>query len=176
MQRTCKSLLITIFGVFALSACGSEPPHPQAISNFQLEKYLGTWYEIARFDHSFERGLSNVTANYSLRSDGKVKVVNRGFKDQSNTWSESVGKAKFAGNPSTGSLKVSFFGPFYGAYNIVKLDENYQYSLVISSGFEYLWLLSRQKTMPDDVKEAYIQKARELGFDTSKLIWVKQNL
>ncbi|MFZ4581846.1 MAG: lipocalin family protein, partial [Paludibacter sp.] len=123
MKQTFKSLFIAIASIFGLTACAETPPSPDVIRNFELNKYLGTWYEIARFDHSFERGLSNVTANYSLREDGKVKVINRGCKLKSNTWSESIGKAKFAGSETIGSLKVSFFGPFYGAYNIVKLDE-----------------------------------------------------
>jgi len=174
MLRTFKLFFMAITGIISFTACAKTPPSTNAISDFELQKYLGTWYEVARFDHSFERGLSNVTATYSLRADGKVKVVNRGFKTKSNTWSESVGKAKFAGDKNIGSLKVSFFGPFYGAYNIVKLDNEYKYSLVVSSGFDYLWLLSRQKTIPEDIKKAYLQKAQELGFDTEKLIWVKQ--
>ncbi len=174
MKRTFKSVFIAITGILGLAACAETPASPDVVKNFDLNKYLGTWYEIARFDHSFERGLSNVTANYSLRPDGKVKVINRGFKEKSNTWSESVGKAKFAGDRTVGSLKVSFFGPFYGAYNIVKLDENYQYALVISNGFDYMWLLSRTKTIPDDIKQQYLDRAKALGFDTSKLIWVKQ--
>ncbi|MBV5342621.1 lipocalin family protein, partial [bacterium] len=109
---------MALAGIIGLTACAKTPTLTNAISGFELQKYLGTWYEVARFDHSFERGLSNVTANYSLRPDGKVKVINRGFKTKSNTWSESVGKAKFAGDKNIGSLKVSFFGPFYGAYNI----------------------------------------------------------
>lgn len=174
MKLTFKSMLIAISGLLGLTACAETPPSPEVIKNFELNRYLGSWYEIARLDHSFERGLNNVTANYSLRPDGKVNVVNRGFKPNSNSWSESVGKAKFAGDKTIGSLKVSFFGPFYGAYNIVKLDENYQNALVISSGTDYLWLLSREKIMPNAIKQTYLDKAKELGFDTSKLIWVKQ--
>ena len=174
MKRALKSLFIAITSIFGLTACAETPPSPHVFQNFELNKYLGVWYEIARFDHSFERGLSNVTANYSLRPDGKVKVVNRGFKEKLNSWSESVGKAKFAGNLTIGRLKVSFFGPFYGAYNIVKLDENYQYALIISNGFDYMWLLSRTKTIPEDIKQQYLKRASELGFDTEKLIWVKQ--
>jgi len=175
MKRTIKTTFIAIASIFGLTACAETSSAPPVITNFELDKYLGTWYEIARFDHSFERGLSNVTANYSLRPDGNVKVINRGFKAKSDTWSESVGKAKFAGDKSVGRLKVSFFGPFYGAYNIVKLDENYQHALVISSGTDYLWLLSRTKLMPDSIKQQYLDRAIELGFDTQKLIWVKQD-
>lgn len=174
MKRTIKSLFIALMSIFGFTACATTPPSPDVIQNFDLNKYLGAWYEIARYDHSFERGLSKTTANYSLRPDGKVKVVNRGFKEKSNTWNESVGKAKFVGSKTVGSLKVSFFGPFYGAYNIVKLDENYQHALIISKGFDYMWLLSRQSTMPEDIKQQYLDRAKELGFDTSKLIWVKQ--
>jgi apolipoprotein D and lipocalin family protein len=175
MKRALKTIFITVAGILGFSACAETPPSPNVIKNFELNRYLGTWYEIARFDHSFERGLSNVTANYSLRPDGKVKVINRGFKTKSNSWSESVGKAKFAGEETIGSLKVSFFGPFYGAYNIVKLDENYQYALVVSSGTDYLWLLSRTPTIPENIKQQYLDRAKELGLDTSKLIWVKQD-
>jgi apolipoprotein D and lipocalin family protein len=174
MKRTLKSIFITLTSIFGFTACAETPPPPTVIKNFELTKYLGTWHEIARLDHSFERGLSFVTANYSLRNDGKVKVINRGLKEKSNTWSESVGKAKFADIESIGSLKVSFWGPFYGAYNIVKLDDNYQYALIISKGYDYLWLLSRNKTMPEDIKQQYLTRAKELGFDTDKLIWVKQ--
>lgn len=175
MKRTLKTVCMAIASIFGLSACAETPPSPNVVQNFELTKYLGTWYEIARFDHSFERGLSNVTANYTLRDDGKVKVINRGFKNSSKTWSESVGKAKFAGSKNTGSLKVSFFGPFYGAYNIVKLDENYQYALIVSNGTDYLWLLSRTPTIPENIKQQYLDRAKGLGLDTSKLIWVKQD-
>lgn len=175
MKRTLKSLFVTITGLLGMTACAETPPSPLAIQNFELNKYLGTWYEVARLDHSFERGLSNVTATYSLRADGKVKVLNKGFNERSNSWSQSEGKAKFAGKKSVGSLRVSFFGPFYAPYNIVVLDNNYQYALIVSSGTKYLWLLSRQKTMPESIKKDYLQKAHSLGFDTDKLIWVKQD-
>jgi apolipoprotein D and lipocalin family protein len=164
---------MSFFSVLGLNSCAENANSPAIIQNFELNKYLGTWYEIARLDHSFERDLSQVTANYSLRSDGKVKVVNRGFKNSKNTWSESVGKAKFAGLKSEGSLKVSFFGPFYGAYNIVMLDEDYKYALVVSTGTKYMWLLSRTTTIPDIIKTSYLKKASELGINIDELIWVE---
>lgn len=145
----------------------------EAIPEFKLKKYLGKWYEIARFDHRFERGMSNVTAEYSLRDDGKVKVLNAGWKDGKRKVSE--GKAKQPDpikDPSW--LKVSFFMFFYSDYNILLLDEDYRYALVGSSSPEYLWILSREPYIPDDVKEVMLKEAVKLGYDTSKLIWVDQ--
>jgi apolipoprotein D and lipocalin family protein len=105
-----------------LQSCTGTPEGVEVVTDFELDRYLGTWYEIARLDHSFERGLSNVTANYSMRDDGGVKVVNRGFNTEKSEWDEATGKAYFVGESDIGQLKVSFFGPFYGGYNIVELD------------------------------------------------------
>jgi apolipoprotein D and lipocalin family protein len=161
--------------VFFLTACIETPKDVNAVKEFELQKYLGKWYEIARLDHSFERGLSQVTADYSLRKDGGVKVINRGYSEQKKAWKESEGKAYFVEQPNIGHLKVSFFGPFYGAYVIFELDkENYQYALVSGPDKSYLWVLSRTPELPQDVKTKLIQKAQNLGFNTQKLIFVKQ--
>ncbi len=145
----------------------------EAIPEFKLKRYLGKWFEIARFDHSFERGLTNVTAQYSMREDGKVKVVNTGWKNGKVKVAE--GKARQPDplkDPSF--LEVSFFLFFYSDYNILLIDEDYQYALVGSSSPKYLWILARRPYIPDEVKEAMLAEAVRLGYDTSKLIWVDQ--
>ncbi|SMF23270.1 apolipoprotein D and lipocalin family protein [Alteromonadaceae bacterium Bs31] len=157
-----------------LSSCAAPPENIKPVSGFELEKYAGKWYEIARLDHRFERGLEQVTASYSIEKDGTVKVVNRGLSSSNNEWKDAIGKAKLAGDANTGYLKVSFFGPFYGPYIIFELDkENYQYSFV-SSGEDYLWFLSRTPTVSDELKNKFIETARELDFATEDLIFVKQ--
>lgn len=172
-----KAHLFLLSGILALLwACSGStiPKGAKAVEAFDKSKYLGTWYEIARLDFYFERNLINTTANYSLNEDGTIKVVNRGYEPFKKEWKESVGKAKFVGKESTGMLKVSFFGPFYGGYNVVALDSNYQYALVAGEKLSYLWILSRQKTIPEQVKKEYLQIAEKIGYKTSDLLWVKQ--
>lgn len=158
-----------------ISGCVSVPDDIQPVKNFQAQRYLGTWYEIARLDHSFERGLQQVTAQYSMRDDGGIKVINRGFKEAKQEWSEAEGKAYFVEDNSTGYLKVSFFGPFYGAYIVFDLGKDYEYSLVTSSNKSYLWLLSRTPTLDQDQQQRLIKRMTELGFATDKLIFVDQS-
>jgi apolipoprotein D and lipocalin family protein len=152
---------------------------PQGITpvdHFELDRYLGKWYEIARLDHSFERGLSDVSAQYRLLSNGSVEVINRGYSAEEDRWKEVVGKALMIGEASRGSLKVSFFGPFYGGYHIAALDaQDYRWALVVGPSREYLWILSRQRSLPVEVREQLLQKAQDLGFDTRRLIWVGQD-
>lgn len=155
-----------------LSACsGSLPVHP--VENFELNRYLGKWYEIARLDHFFERGLEQVTAEYSLREDDGVRVLNRGYSAQKGTWSQAEGKAYLAVSPKTGLLKVSFFGPLYSPYIIFHLDPDYQYAYVAGPNLDYLWLLSRTPSVPPKVYEVFLATATEQGFDVSKLIRVQ---
>jgi apolipoprotein D and lipocalin family protein len=154
--------------------CAGTPDGVEPVGGFELDRYLGTWYEIARLDHRFERGLSEVTATYSLRDDGGVQVINRGYKSGEGKWDEAVGKAYFVGDPGTGHLKVSFFGPFYGGYNVIELDKTgYQYSLVAGPDRSYLWILSRTPEMNADSLQALLKKADELGFATDELIYVQ---
>jgi apolipoprotein D and lipocalin family protein len=147
---------------------GIEP-----VKNFDINKYLGKWYEIARFDHSFERGLENVSATYEFRKDGKVNVFNKGTKNGEEN--NITGKAKLKDNSGTGFLKVSFFWFFYADYIIFYLDPDYQFAVVTSSSDKYLWILSRQSTLSEEVKNRLTGIARDKGFDTEKLIWVKQD-
>lgn len=167
-----KYLLLLSF--ITLTGCVGIPDDVKPVNNFELARYLGKWYEIARLDHSFERGLSRVTANYSMRRDGGVKVINRGYSAENTLWKEAEGKAYFVETTDRGYLKVSFFGPFYGSYIVFALDyENYQYSLVSGPDKSYLWILSRSPEINEDIKSILIKKATDSGFDTSKLIYVK---
>jgi apolipoprotein D and lipocalin family protein len=168
-----KKLLLVV--LVLLSGCLGKPDKVTPVAHFETAKYLGTWYEIARLDHTFERGLSNVSANYALREDGGLKVVNRGYNGATKQWKESVGKAYFVEQSDSAYLKVSFFGPFYGSYIVFDLDQaNYQYSMVSGPNKSYLWILSRTPTMDDATKKRLVAKAQALGFDTSKLIDVSQ--
>lgn len=170
-----KSIHLFLSGLLcaiALTSCGTIPKGVKAVDDFEKNKYLGKWYEIARIDFSFERNLNNTTAEYSIRPDGKIKVVNRGFNTKKEKWEDAVGKARFVGDERVGQLQVSFFGPFYAGYNVLAIDENYQYALVGGDDFKYLWLLSRQKTMPEAVKNDYVNKAKSIGYHAEDLIWV----
>ena len=163
---------MSLLAVFA-AGCTGVPEGVETVKGFELDRYLGTWYEIARLDHPFERGLSNITANYSLRDDGGVKVVNRGYNVEEQEWDEAEGKAYFVDDEDVGRLKVSFFGPFYGGYNIIELDkEGYEYSMVAGPDRSYLWILSRSPDLDDAVLDRLIEKARELRFPIAELIMV----
>jgi apolipoprotein D and lipocalin family protein len=156
-----------------ISACVNIPENVSPVTGFDIDQYLGTWYEIARLDHSFERGLEKVTAEYSLRDDGGIKVVNKGFDSQKKRWKEAIGKAYFVGDSNLGSLKVSFWGPFYSSYNIIDLDKkNYSYSLVCGPNKSYLWILAREPHMEESLKSELLNRAKALGFETHKMIHV----
>lgn len=161
--------------LFLLNSCSSIPKGARVINDFDKEKYLGKWYEIARLDFVFEKNLNNTTAEYSLNDDGSIKVLNRGYNYKKNKNVEVIGKAKFVDSPNMGKLKVSFFGPFYSGYNIIAIDSNYKYALIAGKNRNYLWLLSREKTMPENIKAEYLKKASAIGYNTSELIWVKHN-
>lgn len=172
--RICK--LLTLSTLFFLVSCSGIPKNVEPINSFELSRYLGTWYEIARLDHRFERGLSAVSAEYSLRDDGTVRVKNQGFNTNKNKWQDAIGKAKFKAAEDVGHLLVSFFGPFYGSYVIFELDDHYQYAFVAGNSTKYLWLLSRTPTVDEALIERFTMRASALGFDTSSLIFVDQSL
>ncbi len=158
-------------GLFLCWGCSSPLTVDNSVSgDLNLEKYLGTWYEIARFDHTFERGMTFCKATYTLREDEKVDVLNTGIKDGEPK--EAKGKAKLTNNPRI--LRVSFFGPFYGDYRIMLLDEDYQWVLVGGSDDSYLWILSRTPQLEDAIKEKILAEATKRGYDTTQLIWVEQ--
>ena len=169
--KEMKKLSIVFF--LFLMGCVGIPENVNPVDNFKIEKYLGKWYEIARLDHSFERGLTHVTADYSLREDGGVRVLNRGYSAKAGSWKEAEGKAYFVKGSNQGYLKVSFFGPFYGSYIVFGLDqENYQYSLVCGPNKSYLWILARRPIMKQDIKDTLIEAVSASGFETNKLIFV----
>lgn len=169
------SLLVAVF--IGVSGCTGIPDGVEVVEGFELERYLGTWYEIARLDHRFERGLSEVTATYSANEDGSVRVLNRGFDGESAEWEEATGKALMIDRADQGRLKVSFFGPFYGAYNIFELDtEGYRYAMVSGPDRSYLWILSRTPVLEPSVLERLVEKARTLGYPVDDLIFVAQGL
>jgi len=173
LRRLALSSLAILIAVTG-SGCTGVPDGVQTVNGFELDRYLGTWYEIARLDHRFERGMSDVTANYSMRDDGGVSVVNTGFEEDKGEWTTANGKAYFVGDTDLGQLKVSFFGPFYGGYNIIELDkDDYQYSLVVGPDRDYLWILSRSPQLDPDILSALVDKAGSLGFPTDELIYVE---
>ncbi len=174
MFRAVAAVLMVVM-VIALSACTGRPPGGlRVVDNFNLERYEGRWYEIARLDHRFERGLSRVTADYEQQTDGSVRVVNRGFDERSGEWEEAIGRARFVDTPDQGRLKVSFFGPFYGAYNIVALDQNrYEWVMVTGPTRSYLWILARSPKLDPAIYNRLVNVAREAGFATEELIVVQ---
>ena len=165
------------FLVLWLAGCAlAPPPGVTPITGFDLDRYLGRWYEIARLDHSFERGLRDVTATYHRREDGGVRVLNRGYDERTGVWKEAEGRAFFIGDPTVGSLKVSFFGPFYGGYHIIALDhEQYAWAMIAGPNRDYLWILARTRTLPPDVRARLVEQAKALGFATDGLIWVRHD-
>lgn len=168
---------VALGAAVALTACSSvrAPQGVQPVAKFNVDRYAGHWYELARIDHRFEKGLVNTSAHYSRAQDGSVKVVNRGYDPAKDRWREAEGRALFVENPTTASLKVSFFGPFYGGYHVVELDDDYRWSMVIGSSLDYLWILSRTTTLPDGVRERLLAKAQSLGVDVNKILWVPQD-
>jgi len=166
-------IIIAMFSLF--SSCSSIPKGISAVTPFKKDKYLGKWYEMARFDFKFERGLNNTTAEYSIRDDGKIKVLNRGFNYEKKEWKQAIGKAKFAGADTTAMLKVSFFGPFYSGYNVIAIDNDYKYALVSGGSLEYLWILSREKSIPENIKTEYLKIAEGYGFNISDLLWIEHD-
>ena len=161
--------------LLSLAGCSTALPEGiTAVTPFEVQRYAGTWFEIARLDHSFERGLDNVSARYTLLPNGNLQVINRGFNREKNVWKEAEGLAKFTGDPHTASLKVSFFGPFYGGYHVVALDPAYRWAMVVGADRSYVWILARDKQLPADIRAQLLVKARQLGLAVEKLVWVDQ--
>ncbi len=170
ISRACQVLATALLG-----GCAAAPEGLQPVTGFEAERYLGTWYEIARLDHSFERGLSKATAEYSKRDDGSIQVVNRGYDAQGGRWREARAVARFVGPSDVASLKVTFFWPFSGGYHVIALDrEGYNYAMVTSSSRSYLWILARQKHLDAAVQKDLLGKAKGWGFRTEELIFVEQ--
>ncbi|WP_285009283.1 lipocalin family protein [Pedobacter faecalis] len=178
-NRSKNALYLTL----ALGACAalysackvSIPKGAKAVKPFNAKAYLGKWYEIARLDFKYEKNLDNVTATYSEKDGGAIKVDNRGYDTVKNKWKESIGKAKPVGDPQEGRLKVSFFGPFYSGYNVIDIDSEYRYALVVGNNLNYLWILSRTPSIPESVKNNYLKQARDLGYRTEDLVWTRHD-
>jgi len=177
LGRRVKARLLLWPVLLAVSGCGGMPQGVRPVEGFELNRYLGTWYEIARLDHSFERGLTQVTAEYSLRDDGGVRVLNRGYSPADGAWKAAEGKAYFVDSEDVAYLKVSFFGPFYGSYVVFELDrdrDRYRYAFVSGPDTSYLWLLARTPTVEEALMHRFVERAAALGFDTGALIFVEQ--
>lgn len=171
------NIVVALTTLILLNGCATieVPDYATPVTNFDLNKYVGKWYEIARLDFKHEKDLNNVTAEYTLQEDGSVKVLNRGYNYKKNNWEEAKGKAKFLGDTSLGALKVSFFGPFYAGYNVVALDEDYNYALVFGQKTAYMWILSREKTLPDSIRTRYVEKAKAAGYNVENLVWTEHD-
>ncbi|MDV0595536.1 MULTISPECIES: lipocalin family protein [unclassified Enterobacter] len=169
-------VIAAVTAAFLVVACSSPTPPSgvTVVTPFDAQRFLGTWYEIARLDHRFERGLEKVTAHYSPMDDGGIQVINRGYNPDREMWQQSTGKAYFTCDPRRAALKVSFFGPFYGGYNVIALDKEYRHALVCGPDRNYLWILSRTPTISSEMKQQMLDVATRQGFDVSKLIWVEQ--
>lgn len=150
-------------------------PSQEIVQNFDVKKYAGKWYEIARLDFKWEEGLSKVTAEYTFNEDGSIKVDNKGFHTKDNEWRQSIGKAKFVNEANEGALKVSFFGPFYSGYNVVKIDYDYKYALVFGESLDNMWILSREKSVPEEIKNDYLDFAQKSGYKIDELVWTVQD-
>ncbi len=166
---------LTLICVTMLYSCATIPNGAVPVKPFDKKRYLGKWYEIARKDFKYERNLSNTTAEYSLNDNGTIKVNNQGYNTKKGEWTQAIGKAKFAREENIAMLKVSFFGPFYSGYNVIAIDDEYRYALVAGKSFKYLWLLSRETTMPVEIKDKYLRIAEGIGYNTTDLIWVEHN-
>jgi apolipoprotein D and lipocalin family protein len=173
-ERFMKKIIAAI-SLLILGGCMGMPAAVKPVENFDLDQYLGKWYEIARLDHSFERGMEQVTAEYALKKGGGVTVVNRGYLSGKDKWKTAEGKAYFVDKSNEGYLKVSFFGPFYASYVVFELDhENYQYAFVSGPDNEFLWFLSRTPNVDQDIRDKFLGMSGERGFNTENLVWVKQ--
>ncbi|MFC6267677.1 lipocalin family protein [Frigoriflavimonas asaccharolytica] len=175
LNKISLALGLSVSFLLILNSCATGlPKGATAVSNFDSNKYLGKWYEIARFDFRFEKNLNQVTATYSKKENGNIKVENRGYDYVKNEWKESIGEAKFVKNPNIAELKVSFFKPIWASYNVIDIDEDYKYALVVGNNKDYMWILSREKTLPESYKQRFLSKAKSLGFEIENLIWVEQ--
>ncbi len=182
MQTRNKQILIAggiaalVTATLLLRFRQTIPKNVKAVKNFKKEQYLGKWYEIARLDYFYERYLNNISAEYSLNSNGTIRVINKGYNYKKNKFEEARGEAKFVAADKEAKLKVTFFKPFYSGYNVIAIDNDYKNALVAGRNLNYLWLLSREKSMHPEIKETYLHIAQSYGYNTDKLIWVEHNI
>ncbi len=175
-QKIAIPVSLGLLGLLIFNSCSvGIPKGATAIQNFNAEKYLGKWYEIARFDYKFEKNMDNVTATYSKNEKGTIRVDNKGYDYIKKEWKESIGEAKFVNKETEARLKVSFFKPIWAGYNVIDIDENYQYALVVGNSTKYIWILSRTKEIPESIKQRFLEKAKNIGYHVDDLIWVKHD-
>ena len=171
--RAARRLSGILMAAIVLSGCVGKPEGVVPIRPFAIDRYLGEWFEIARLDHSFERGLTNVTATYTLRDDGSVGVLNRGFDRKTCQWKDADGRAVFQDTKDTASLSVTFFWPFAGGYHVFDLDQvGYGWALISGPSRDYLWILARRPDLPPEIRNRLVEKARSLDFPVNDLILV----
>lgn len=173
--RRINYLLIMVIIMIGFNSCATIPKGAVAIKPFDKEKYLGKWYEIARLDFKYEKNLNNTTAEYTLNENETIKVDNKGYNTVKGKFEQAIGKAKFVGEDNIAMLKVSFFGPFYSGYNVIAIDSDYKYALVSGVSLKYLWILSRETNIPDDIKDKYLKIAEGIGYNTNNLLWIKHD-
>ncbi len=172
------SLRRILLPLICLTAAGfthakTPPPGVVPVDNFELQRYLGLWYEVARTDNRFERGLESVTAEYTLNEDGSIRVFNRGWNAKKEKWNDVDGRGYKIGDPDKGTLKVTFFWPFYAGYHIFELDhKGYQYALVSGDNHSYMWILARTPQLPQSTLDALLKKAEQAGFNPDELLWI----
>jgi apolipoprotein D and lipocalin family protein len=176
-MKTKQLIYLALIGVIMTGfySCTTIPKGAVAVKPFDKAKYLGKWYEIARIDFKYEKDLNNTTAEYSLNDNGTIKVDNQGYNTKKGEWAQAIGKAKFAGEENSAMLKVSFFGPFYSGYNVIAIDDEYKYALIAGKSLKYLWILSRETTIPEQIKDKYLKIAEKIGYNTADLLWVKHD-
>lgn len=174
-MKQVRAMLLVMLSALSLAGCTGVPDGVTPVKNFESQRYLGVWHEIVRLDNRFEHGLSDVTASYQPRADGGIDVLNKGFDPVKKVWQEAHGRAYFLDTPNVGSLKVSFFGPFYGGYHVIALDPDYRWAMVAGSSHDYFWVLARTPTLPDTVLAPLLQTARQAGFNLDDLIHVSQH-
>ncbi len=168
-------LLSGIIIMIGLSSCSTIPKGVVAVKPFDKVRYLGKWYEIARIDFKYEKDLNNTTAEYTLNTDGTIKVDNKGYNTKEGKWQQAIGKAKFVGDNTIAMLKVSFFVPFYAGYNVIAIDSDYKYALIGGASFDYLWILSRETSNTKEIKNKYLKIATDFGYETSNLLWISHD-
>ena len=177
MKILSAAILILILVSLGYLMFGKQgiPDGVTAVTPFDLKRFEGTWYEIARLDHGFEKNMSHVSFTYTLKDGGDFEVVNKSLDGKNGRWETSEGKGAFIGDPNVGRLKVSYFGPFYGRFNIIALDEkNYSWAMATGPSTRYLWILSRKKTLEDPIIQDLIRKAIGMGFKLDKMVHVDQ--
>jgi apolipoprotein D and lipocalin family protein len=174
MKSTNSTTFLIIISAMLFS-CSTIPKGITTVSPFDKNSYLGKWYEIARLDFKYEKNLNNTTADYSVYPNGTIRVFNKGYNIKTQQWKSATGKAKFVKDENIAMLKVSFFGPFYSGYNVIAIDKDYKYALIAGKNLKYLWILSRESTLPEDIKQKYLALAKNVGYKTEDLVWVKHD-